>query len=1097
LIEEQVKILRLVITKEECQRLPMLKHGLLKGHSRSYAVARELVGHTDGRLDEGMIVSYLKAYQSHSVLASRELWIMPAMIMFALIERIRNICDKIRNFQLEWQKAEILSQSLSGSNVQDLEKLMKEVALKSEASDSSVNSSFIEHLCYRLRKDGNVSLLKYIDGFLKKHGTTLEELTGKEHNLQAGASVSMGNCITGLKYISSMDWTETFNSVSYVEDILSNDPDGTYPLMDIDSKNFYRKRIEELSLEFGVSELHTAKTAIELASSSASTEELHKKNEVSSHVGYYIAGKGVTDLKSRLGEGKKTNSNAVRPWALYFGSSSSIFLIIVALCAGYAFYASGRILPAVFAGLLALLPSSEIAVLASNKLSCKLVKPSCFVRLEFKNGIPDNYKTIVVIPALLTDEKRVQELLENLETHYLASRDKNLCFALLGDFRDSDTESQEEDKKITDAGLLGVKHLNEKYAKGGKDIFYYLHRNRRFNERHQKWMGWERKRGALIEFNDVLMGKTMPDFIYVSGKIPEGIKYVITLDADTILPIGTAKKLVGTMAHPLYRPIIDNAKNTVKDGYGIMQPRVSVDIASANKTLFSRIMSGQEGIDPYSCAISDVYQDLFYEGIFTGKGIYDLEVFQAVLRNAFPENAVLSHDLLEGSYLRCGLVTDTELVDSCPAKYNSYGARMHRWVRGDWQLIPWLFDFVKNAKGKSVINPLSGLSKWKIFDNIRRSLIAPSLILLLIFAAMLPGSAFFWLLLFFAVPGFPLLMSCMELAFSKKQGIRTKRHMRAITGIKAGFYQFLLTVVFMPYHAILDISAAIVTIYRVFISKKNTLVWVTAADTEKAYSNSLTGYVNKMKGVLAVSLLVALEAAFVKKAYEMPVFLIISLVFLFSPAIAWYVSRFKNEKNVLDASDISELRLIARKTWRYFEEFTNYKNNYLIPDNYQEEPYRGVAPRTSPTNIGLSLLAVLSARDFGYISTLEMTHSMEQIFDSIEKLEKWNGHLYNWYDTKTLRPLRPRYVSTVDSGNLACYLITLSQGLSEYLKRPPIEGVLLDGLKDTLSLAGIDVSAIDEAKALWSNKLAGPLEWRKLLDKLIRFYEMPDAKKSP
>ena len=633
------------------------------------------------------------------------------------------------------------------------------------------------------------------------------------------------------------------------------------------------------------------------------------------------------------------------------------------------------------------------------------------------------------------------------------NREENLYFALLGAFSDSDGPSRQNDTDVIRAAVEGIKRLNAKYAESDRDLFYFYNRLRKYNECDQKWTGWERKRGALMEFNEMLLGSQETSFIiHSSNRLPdEDIKYVITLDADTMLPSGTAKKMIGTMAHTLNRPVIDSDRRIITEGYGIMQPRISFDIDSANKSVFSRIFTGQEGIDPYSCAISDVYQDLFGEGIFTGKGIYELRSFHTVLKDAIPENAVLSHDLLEGSYARAALVTDLELVDSYPTKYSSYMARLHRWIRGDWQLIPWLRRDICNGHRERITNPLSAVSKWKIADNLRRSLVTPSLLILLLAGfSILPGSGIFWIAFALLAMSLPLLLNFLEQLRSRLKYNKVKRYKPGFFGMKSSLFQFLLSVVFMPYQTVRIMDAIMVTLFRVLVSGKNMLEWVTSADVEKMQSGSLNSYLRSMAPSSIFGILLFALSYALKQEVLIPGLLLL-LAWMAAPFVAFRISIDDSGLMETPTKDqMMELSRIARKTWRYFEEFANAKNNYLIPDNFQEDPPRGIAFRTSPTNIGLGLLASLSGRDLGYIGLKETVDSISRTITTIERMDKWNGHLYNWYDTRTLEPLRPLYVSTVDSGNFVCYLITLSQGLKRYYSAPLIDGVFARGIRDTL-----------------------------------------------
>ncbi|HCU08074.1 MAG TPA: glycosyl transferase [Clostridiales bacterium] len=616
--------------------------------------------------------------------------------------------------------------------------------------------------------------------------------------------------------------------------------------------------------------------------------------------------------------------------------------------------------------------------------------------------------------------------------------------------------------------------MNSKYAGGGKDIFYFYNRQRKFNETDHNWTGWERKRGALMEFNELLLGSDDTSFSFYSNELlPDAnIKYVITLDADTVLPLGMAKKMIGTMAHPLNKPVVHREKGIVTKGYGLMQPRVSFDSESSNKSIFSRIYTGQEGLDPYAGAISDVYQDLFGEGIFTGKGIYDLRVFQTVLNGKLPENAILSHDLLEGSFVRAALVSDLELVDSYPSRFNSFMARLHRWVRGDWQLVPWLLGTIHTKDGVRIKNPLSCVSKWKMVDNLRRSLLCPSVLILIVLGfTILPGTGAFWAGLGILSMGLPLILSILTQILTggfKPDSI--KRYLPGFFGVKAPVFQFFLSIIFLPYQAMMALDAIAVSLIRVFITKKNMLEWVTSSDADRAQPNSLKSYFATMGLSAAIGAVIA-GLCLTNKPESMALGFVLLVGWAASPVIAYRISKDDSVlPEALEEKDLLELRKIARKTWRYFEEHADQKNNYLAPDNFQEDPYRGVAYKTSPTNIGLGLMASLTARDMGYIGLIEATERISNTITTLEKMEKWDGHLYNWYDTRTLTPLEPRYVSTVDSGNLVCYLTALEQGLKEYFEKPLIDDVFERGMDDTVRAGLPEEAAHTETPKLCSRE---------------------------
>ena len=1059
LIEEQVKQLRCELEKKSYSRLPVLTKGPFKGHARIFALVMELSMLSDGAINEVRLVDCLQAYQEHNKIYDREIWALPAIIKLVLLENIRNICKKIKNTQTQWNKADDLADKMLSGDKSDEKSITG--LLQSMVEEGKANLSFIEHFSYRLRALGSryAAVSRYINEYLDAQEKRAGAAAQQELQSQSSLTVSAGNAITCLKYFATLDWSDVFEEVSLVGQILRQDPDGTYPLMDLATRNIYRSKIEELAALCGMEEAVIASRAIALA---ADCKERGEAAGRTWHVGYYLIDKGVDALLRALNANTIRISAATRlaqnhPQALYIGSIVLLTMLLAGIAAQYAMnwvlpYAWGWALAAI---IVVLLPASEIAVSIVNFVAAKTLKPSIFPALELKNGIPESMSTIVVIPTLLPDPARVKELLDNMEIHYLANREENLYFALVGAFKDSDTEVP-DDLSVINAAMQGVKTLNEKYGADGAEIFFYFHRASQYSHENKKWIGWERKRGALMEFNDLLLGQEDTSFSYCSNSDKDfsKIKYVITLDSDTILPIGMAKKMIAAMAHPLNKPVIDPAKGIVVDGYGLMQPRVDFDSETSGRSPFSKIYTGQAGIDPYASAISDVYQDMFGEGIYTGKGIYDLRVFQQILKNAIPADQVLSHDLYEGSYVRAALVTNLKLVDSYPTKYNSLSARLYRWVRGDWQLLPFLFPRIPSGTGM-IKNPLSLLSKWKIFDNLRRSLVSPALMVLIALSlSILPGNPLLWLGYALVALLFPLISSSMSYVVSG--GLfreKIKSYIPIIIGLKALLYQAGLTILFLPYQAYSMVKAAALTLWRVYVSRKNMLEWITAADSDANQNESLPGYYGKMHACVWTGMIVALLVIGFHPTLTIVGVLLFS-VWSISPCIAYRISKdYGKISEQVSEKDMHELRRIARYTWRYFEEFAGAPNNHLAPDNFQQDPYRGIAERTSPTNIGLGLLSVLTARDMGYIGILEMTDLLSKTISTIESLPKWNGHLYNWYDTKTLEPLPPRYVSSVDSGNLVCYLITLVQGLEGYLDHPMADQKYVDGLLDTLGCA--------------------------------------------
>ncbi|MBV1818751.1 hypothetical protein L0P54_06735 [Anaerosalibacter bizertensis] len=1028
IIELQYKKIRQSLEEERGLELNTLENGVFRNCPRIYILAVELISHTEGVVTEETLIDFINSYQEESTLSIKEVSSLPLMLTLALMNYIRNICTKIENISNQWQKAN----EIDLSQIRDIEKYIEEM--------EEISSSFLERLFVRIKKEETQQSIFSFERRLNYLGTTVEKIIEKEHIKQANMKLKIGNSIISLKNISNLKWVNIFESLSIVEKTLKEDPLEVYRNMDLESKNYYIHHVQELAEKLNTKEIFIAKKALELARNEY--ENGNKGKE--SHVGYYIIDDGREEIFNSLNKKEKRAGFYLKSEKYYTLPVVLFTLFLVFLFGRYA-YARSNIAMAILVGLTTLVPASNISIGIFNTIFSKKFSPIHLPKLEFKDGIPDKFKTFIVIPTLLTDEKRVEELVKQLEIHYLSNGEKNLYFGLIGDFKDGQLEKEKEDEKIIQKGLQAIEELNNKYSKDEK-IFYYFHRDRVYSDGEEKWMGWERKRGALVEFNELILGNEDTTYSVISSDISSlknKIKYIITLDADTKLPLESAKKLVGTIAHPLNSAIIDSEKNIVTEGYGIIQPRISIDIESSNKSLFTRIYAGQGGIDPYTTAVSDIYQDLFREGIFTGKGIYDLKVFQTCLKDSIPENAVLSHDLLESCYVRAGLATDVELIDGYPEKYNSYIMRLHRWVRGDWQLIRWLKS---NRR-----NPISSISKWKIVDNMRRSLVPVSVLLTIIFGlTIFPGSIYFWIMVGLLAIFTPFIITLMEhILYGNNLISKLKLNGNIITGVKGSFYQGVLSFIFLPYEGYMMVDAILRTIYRVFFSKKNLLQWTTAFDMEKRLKNDLKSFFLRMRSSVLIGL-ATIGLTFLLNIKNIYAAIIIVILWIGSPIIAYFISKEDIEEK--PKIETNYLREIARKTWDYYEMFTNEENNFLPPDNYQEYPYNGVAYRTSPTNIGFLWVGILSAKDLGYITISEMAKLLDKTISSVEKMEKWEGHLYNWYSTTDLEPLRPYFVSTVDSGNFISYLYALREGLKEYLRNPLIDKKDLQGLKDTINL---------------------------------------------
>ncbi|HKO96501.1 MAG TPA: glucoamylase family protein [Pyrinomonadaceae bacterium] len=1067
IVEEQLREIREDLPRGYYHELPKLTNGDLKGYPRIYALALALIAHTDCRLDTETLRRFIAAYQTVAPLSIGELWAVAITLRLALVENLRRLATASVRAREERDQADRLADrllELATRQPSGLLPLITERLGKRE----KIPQSFVVHLTQRLREQDPAitPVLNWLEKQVARQSLTVEQVIHSEHQRQASTQVTVGNIITSMRLLSTLDWRDFFESVSLVEPVLGADPAGAYSKMEFATRDRYRHVIERISKRTRTSELKVARSAVEFAKN-ASSDEI--KSGPQTHVGFYLIDKGLAQLESAFDYRPRFVERVRRlitnKATLFYLGAVAVVTILVTFALLTLIYRAGGGWPLlIFAAILAIIPASDLALSVINWDVTHLFPPRVLPRMETEGGIPDEACTMVVVPAIFSTEQQLQRMVERLEVHYLANQDKNIYLALLGDFADADTEETVDDANLLATAQAGIDELNRRHSQE-QPRFYFFHRRRLWNASEEKWMGWERKRGKLGEFNQLLRGATDTSFITKTAgpDLLARVRYVITLDADTQLPRDVARKLVGAAIHPLNRPAIDPVSNSVTSGYGILQPRVSISLESASSSRFARIFSGNTGIDPYTTAVSDVYQDLFCEGSFTGKGLYDVDAFETALANRVPENALLSHDLFESLFVRAALVTDIELLDDYPASYVAYAKRQHRWTRGDWQIARWLLPTVPDSQRRKTRNPLSLISRWKILDNLRRSLVAPALFLWLLAAwTILPGSRLFWTLVGVVVIAFPVYLHITTSLLIHPRGIPWTSHFWSVWGdVRTNTAQAALSIALLPHQAYLMVDAILRTIYRKLVSHKKLLEWVTAADAERSTRNDLEGFFRFMwpAGLLALS--AAVLAIISNPISFLPVVLIFVGGWMASPAVAYWVSKLlPSERKLLSTPDARFARQIARRTWRFFEVFVGTEDNWLPPDNFQEDPLPLIAHRTSPTNIGLLCLATVSAHDLGYISSLEFVERQELTFSTMSKVAKFRGHFFNWYDTKTLEPLTPQYISTVDSGNLAGHLVAVRQACIELPDTQIFDARIIEGLADTIGVIS------DEAQKL-------------------------------
>ncbi|MFY9271349.1 MAG: glucoamylase family protein [Candidatus Manganitrophaceae bacterium] len=1083
LIEEQIHTAKKHLPKGYSRELPRLAEGPSAGLPRVYDIALETISHGDGRVDPENLSRFVAAYQSVTPLLLGELWAIPIMLRLALIENLRRVAVRIAANRLHRDLAGAWADQMAEAAEKDPKSLILVIADMARSKPPMV-SSFVAELTRRLQGRGAALALPltWMEQFLSESHLTIQQLVQAETQQQATDQVSIGNSIGGLRSLGGMNWPEFVETMSRVEQTLREDPAGVYSKMDFATRDRYRHVVEKIARSAPFSEDDVARRAVLFAQEGAAVNgETHRK----AHVGFYLIDQGrsqleqAVDIQRPVSEALRKSSGRA-PLLLFLGS---IFAMTALFTGGLLWKANadgleGEALALV--GLLSLFCTSHLAVALVNWLTTLLATPHALPRMDFSGGIPPESRTLAVVPTLLTSPQNLGELVEALEVRYLANHDPHLHFGLLTDFPDAVEETLPEDAPLLRLAQIRIDALNEKYGRSEGDPFFLFHRPRRWNPQERIWMGYERKRGKLADLNSLLRGGSRDPFSLIVGDtdILLKVKYVITLDTDTELPRDSARELAGAMAHPLNRPQYDEKKQRVTAGYGLLQPRVAASLPGSNASLYARLCGSDAGIDPYTRAVSDVYQDLFGEGSFIGKGIYDVDAFEKAFNGRFPENRILSHDLLEGCYIRSGLLSDVQIYEAYPPRYSADMNRRYRWIRGDWQIAGWLLPRVPGPGKRRQKNPLSPLSLWKLFDNLRRSLVSPAVTLLLLLGWTVLPSPWFWTGSVIGMILIPLLIPSMLDLLQKPSDALWSQHLSiAIDSTGGRLSHAALTLIGLPYEAFFSLDAILRTTWRIGFSHRRLLEWNPSSEANRNDRADLAASFRSMWIAPVISLGAAFFLAFSNPAALLPAAPIL-LLWLVSPAITEWISRpLVRRETGLTPDQILFLRRISRKTWAFFETFVGPEDHWLPPDNYQE--YRGpaVAHRTSPTNIGLALLANLSAYDFGYLPAGALLDRTGKTLRTLEEMERYEGHWYNWYDTQSLKPLHPRYVSTVDSGNLACHLLTLRPGLLALSDQPILGPRAFEGLRDTLRvLAGADGAAPPAPLASFQTELDAAIE---------------------
>jgi cyclic beta-1,2-glucan synthetase len=966
LITAEITDIRRNLPRTYYRELPVLASREHARHARIYAIAVELIRHSDSRLDRQQLIQFLNNYQRVAPLTIGELWAWPSMLKLALIENLRRLAEELLGARA--------ARNAADQYVANAESARGAVVLPDQADDA-----FLVQVLHRVREYGVAlaAIRAAVDDRLTLRRTTAEETIRREHQRQGVAQVSVANAVTSLRLCATLDWQDYVENVSLVERVLQRDPAGAYGRMDFLSRDQQRQAVEALAPPSGEGQVRVALKAIENAREAAATGVTTDR---AAHVGYHLVDGGRRDLERDLAFRPPLR---VRIRRALLGHATAVYLSSIALltalltAAAVVYARSAGATPTIqwLAALLAILPASDFAIACGQRAVVALVGPRRLPRLDFSTGVPDTARTMVIVPTMLTSVDGVDAMLEHIEVLALGNLDPNVHVAILSDFADTDTVNAPEDEIIVSRARSGVDALNRKFGPDHANRFFLFHRDRQWNVQEAAWIGWERKRGKIEEFNRLLRGATDTSFSTQVGDLSvlPAIRYCITLDSDTRLPRDAAKRLIGIIAHPLNQPRFDPALRRVTAGYGILQPRVSVTMASAAGSLFARTYAGHTGVDPYTTAVSDVYQDFFGEGIFTGKGLYDVDAFAAALDGRVPENALLSHDLFEGLYARTALVSDIEVVDDYPSSVLAHARRQHRWVRGDWQILRWLFPYVPSRRGMER-NRLPLIGRWKILDNLRRSLIPPATLALLVGGwTVLSGHPVAWTAAGVAALTFPLLLQLLNMLRGPRPAQSWGMFLRtAAEDLETDIARSGLQLALLANDASERLHAIAITLVRLGVTHRRLLEWETAAATAARGTVQLRAFVVGMKASPIIGVLAFALVAWTRPA-ALPVAAPILALWLVAPWIAYGLSRpTPRRRAVLPPADREYLLAVARNTWRYFETFGGPEDHHLPPDNVQMTPVETIAHRTSPTNIALGLLSALAAHDLGFIDSDEL-----------------------------------------------------------------------------------------------------------------------------
>jgi cyclic beta-1,2-glucan synthetase len=1056
-IEAQLSIVSRHLTRGYYAGMPCLRDGAHAGWPRVYAVAHSLIAHTHSRLDAERLKRFLGAYQRVAPLTIKELRAFELTLRLVLVERLSRLAASVAGAQAEYEAADAFADRLLGLNGQRAREI-PDLLFASIGGDGTPRSDFVLQVAGRLGGQNSEAraALDRLETYLRRRGQSVEQVTHAGRCRQSASREEMDNILASILSLSTLDWQEFFASVSLVDGILGEDPSGVYSLMEFTTRDRYRRVVERVAKRTRAGEAEVARRVARMA---AGVHEAAAPERA--HVGFYLLDDGLAELEKvfnyRPGLAERVVRLALRyPAATYLGTRT---LITAAFVLGCVIYASrrGASLPVLVAvSLLSLVPASELALSALRLVFTTIFAPRALPRIDTSAGVPREAMTMVVVPTIFSSEASVRESLETIEAHYLANQDGNIFFALLGDWAAAPREEMPGDGALLDAALDGIRELNARYHDGPRDRFYLFHRRRQWNAGEREWIGWEKKRGKLREFNRLLRGARDTSFVVSTAESAflARVRYVITLDSDTQLPRGAARKLVGNILHPLNRPRLDAETNRVVRGYGVFQPRVVDPQPKAARSRLPLLLSHYAGTTPFADLATtpapNLDQDLFGEGIYVGKGLYDVDVFEFALRDRIPENSLLSHDLLEGLYARAALVSDVEIFDDQPPHYAAFAKRSHRWTRGDWQLLPWLWPRVRDARGTAAGNVLPLIGRWRILDNLRRSLVAPATLLWLVAAwSVLPGSTALWtalILLTFTAPVYLHFTSQLLIHISKNRQVSLLGSAWAV--VKVSTLQALLSVSYLAHQAYLMTDAITRVLYRLFVSRKRLLEWVTAAQAQQEGGLTPGNYFRYMWPAAGAAACAALAVAYRAQSFTLAAPFLFA--WLSSPLIAcWRSRRVREGFKVLEERVEREARLSARYMWRLY-------GDSVDDPPVLEDARPGLEPdadrHASPVSLGRRLVWTVAAHDLGVIGTLELAERLEAALTAMENCQAFSGRRVLSGPAARFEALTPPEVMMAEAGNPAAFLCSLERCCVALTELPLFSGGVIEGAADTLLL---------------------------------------------